>query len=39
MTIEFPGVRVLSATAWKGIKTGKMKTWHFSGTKVAAELA
>jgi hypothetical protein len=29
----------LSATAWKCTKTGKMKTWHFSGTKFAAGLA
>src|SRR5262249_4341986 len=30
---------LLSATAWKCIKTGKMKMWHFSGTKFAAGLA
>jgi hypothetical protein len=32
-------ISALSATAWKCTKTGKMKMWHFSGTKFAAGLA
>ena len=35
----FIAIGPVSATAWKCIKTGKMKMWHFSGTKFAAGLA